>query len=133
MTVRIEMEDGWIAGLHRAEAQFFEAQLGPDILDDMRRYCPVDTGRLVGSLDAQVVVDEGDGLPTLEVGSFPDDDGDVEYAAAVELGFYGPELVRAHMRRSPKGVEHVVREHIRQGHTPEQPYQRPALYQERYR
>lgn len=131
--VRIEMEDGWIVALHRAEAEFFDVQLGPDITDDARRYCPIDTGRLVGSLAHQVLVDERDGLPELQVGSFPDDDGPVEYAAAVELGFHGLETVRAHMRRSKNGVEHQVREHVRHANTPAQPYLRPSLYQERYR
>jgi len=133
MAVRVEMEEGWIARLHEAEAAFFEAQLGPDIRDDARRYCPVDTGRLMNSLDFQVVTDEGDGLPTLEVGSFPDADGDVEYAAAVELGFHGEEVVREHLSHSRLGTEFTVREHTRHANVPEQPYLRPALYQERYR
>lgn len=133
MAVRIEMEEGWIVALHKAETQFFDVQLGPDIHDDADRYCPVDTGRLQRSLDHQVIEDEGDGLPELQVGSFPDEEGDVEYAAAVEMGFHGPEIVRAHMRRSRNGGEHPVREHVRHANTPEQPYLRPALYQERYR
>lgn len=133
MGVPIEMEEGWIVALHRAEARFFRVQLGPDITDDARRYCPVDTGRLERSLDNQVIEDEGDGLPELQVGSFPDEEGDVEYAAAVDRGFYGKELVREHMRRSRNGEEHVVREHVRQANQPAQPYLTPALYQERYR
>jgi hypothetical protein len=133
MSVRIEMEEGWIVALHRAEAEFFAVQLGPDITDDAKRYCPVDTGRLERSLDNQVIEDEGDGLPELQVGSFPDEDGDVEYAAAVDRGYHGRELVREHMRRSKNGVEHVVREHTRQANQRAQPYLSTALYQERYR
>jgi hypothetical protein len=132
MSTRIEMEDGWLAHLREAEFVFFDVQLGPDITDDARRYCPVDTGRLQASLDHQVT-GGGQEAPVLEVGSFPDDDGDVEYAAAVEMGFHGEENVRAQMRRSRNGGEHPVREHIRHANTPEQPYLRPALYQERYR
>lgn len=131
MGVRFEMEEGWIVHLHAAEGEFFDRQLGPDIIDDARRYCPVDTARLVNSLDHQVVEDEGDGMPELQVGSFPDEEGPVDYAAAVDRGFHGEELVREHLRRSKNGVEHTVREHIRHANTPAQPYLTPALYQER--
>jgi hypothetical protein len=131
MSVRVELVDGWQGKLHEAEFVFFDAQLGPDITDDARRYVPVDTRRLQASLDHTVVGGGQDG-PVLQVGSFPDEEGPVEYAAAVELGFHGPEVVREHMRRSKNGVEHTVREHIRHANTPEQPYLRPALYQERY-
>lgn len=133
MSGRIEMEEGWIVALHKAEAQFFAVQLGPDITDDAKRYCPVDTGRLERSLDNQVIEDEGDGLPELQVGSFPDEEGDVEYAAAVDRGFDGPEIVHEHTRQSRNGGEHVVREFVRHAHVPAQPYLTPALYQERYR
>jgi hypothetical protein len=111
-------------GTHRA----FRDDLGPAILGDAKAFVPVDTGRLEGSLDMDV--DDSGRMPVLIVGSFPDAEGEVEYAAAVELGFHGPETVRAHMRRTSKG-EVPVREHERQGNTPEQPYLRPALYQER--
>ena len=133
MTVRVEMAEGWLPWLHDAERQFFETRLGPDVTDDAHRYCPVDTGRLDASLGFQVLVDEGDGLPTLEVGSYPDDEGPVEYAPAVEGGFHGEEVVREHLSHSRLGKEFTVREHIRHANTPEQPYLRPALYQERYR
>lgn len=132
MSVRFEMEEGWIAHLRAAETEFFDAQLGPDITEDARRYCPVDTGRLEASLDHQVIEDEGDGLPELQVGSFPDAEGPVEYAAAVDRGFDGEEIVREQLRRSKNGVEHTVREHTRHANTPAQPYLTPALYQERY-
>jgi len=131
MSARVEMTDGWLDWLHEQESDFFDVQLGPDILADAKRYVPVDTGRLQRSLDYQVA-DEGDG-PTLEVGSYPDDEGDVEYAAAVEMGFHGEEVVREHLSHSRLGREFTVREHTRHGNTPEQPYLRPALYQERYR
>lgn len=124
---RLEMEDGWIQGLHALEHEFFETRLGPDILADAKAACPVDSGRLVASLDQQVIDDEGDGKPELEVGSYPDEDGDVPYAAAVEYGFRGPEIVRAHMR-----MDIPVGEFERQGYSPEQPYLRPAAYRERY-
>lgn len=125
--VKLEMESGWRQGLHELEHRFFEERLGPDILADAKAACPIDTGRLVGSLDQQVIDDEGDGKPLLEVGSFPDDEGDVEYAPAVEYGFRGPEIVRAHLRM---GIP--VAEFERQGYSPEQPFLRPAAYRERY-
>jgi hypothetical protein len=129
--VEIQMAEGWEAGLREAEFVFFDTQLGPDITEDAKRFCPVDTGRLEASLDHQVT-GGGQDVPVLEVGSFPDAEGDVDYAPAVEGGFHGEEVVRAHMRRSKNGGVHPVREHTRHANTPAQPYLRPALYQERY-
>lgn len=122
--VRIEMDPGWMAHVADAVESLFDDRLGPAILADAERAVPVDTGRLLASLDFTVAHD-GE-MPTLIVGSFPDAEGEVEYAAAVELGFHGPELVKAHMRNG-----HPVREHIRQANTPEQAYLRPSLYRER--
>lgn len=125
---RVEMADGWSQALDaqvgEGLTELFKTHLGPDILGDAQRFVPVDSGRLLKSLDAQVR-DDGR-LPVLEVGSFPDGDGDVDYAAATELGFHGEESVRAHTRNG-----RPVREHTRHANTPEQPYLRPALYQER--
>lgn len=130
-STRVEMEDGWQGWLREAEFVFFDVQLGPDVTDDAKRYCPVDKGRLVNSLDHQVL-GGGQDVPELQVGSFPDEDGPVEYAAVVDRGFEGPEIVREHLRRSKKGVEHVVHEHVRHAKQPAQPYLSTALYQERY-
>lgn len=104
---------------------FFDDRLGPDITADAERGCPKLTGRLSASLDHEVIGEAGQ-LPTLIVGSFPDEEGAVEYAAAVELGFHGTELVSTHTRNG-----HPVRAHTREGNTPEQPYLRPALYRKR--
>lgn len=131
---RIEMATGWT---HKVDAELghgldelFEDKLGPAILGDAEHLVPVDSGRLLRSLDKQVRHDER--LPVLEVGSFPDDGGEVDYAAAVELGFSGEESVRAHTRRDPRtGKEQNVRAFTRHAHTPEQPYLRPSLWQER--
>ena len=129
---RIEPANGWTqaldAELSKGLTELFENHLGPAILGDAQEYCPVDTARLVTSLDKQVRDDER--LPVLEVGSFPDGDGDVPYAAAVELGFHGPEAVRG-FTRTVNGREQAVRPFTREGNVPEQPYLRPALYQER--
>lgn len=124
---RLVLDDDWTKGLHELERQFFEERLGPDILADAHAAVPIDTGRLDRSLDFQVIADEGGGKPELEVGSYPDEEGDVEYAAPVEFGFRGREIVRAHLRM---GI--AVAESMRNGYSPEQPYLRPAAYRERY-
>lgn len=126
---RVEMTEGWDLQVRAGVVDMFDTRLGPAIRDDAKHFAPVDTGRLEGSIDHQVV-DEGAQVE-LQVGAFPDGEGDIDYAAAVELGFHGFEVVREHMRRSPNGGEHVVREHGWHANTPEQPYLRPALYQER--
>jgi len=128
----IVMDPDWLAHLREAEFVFFDTRLGPDILADAKRAVPIDTGRLEASLD-YTVLGGGGAVPELQVGSFPDADGKVEYAAAVELGFHGMELVGEHTRVSSRGLEFTVREYVRHGNSPEQPYLRPALYLERYR
>ncbi len=130
---RIVMEPGWETDLdtHVADGMFdvFDGTLGPAILGDAQLLVPIDTARLHNSLDHDV--DDTSRMPELIVGSFPDDKGDVAYATAVELGFNGVETVRAHTRRGPDGRPVAVREYERNAHTPEQPYLRPSLYQER--
>lgn len=127
--IRVEMEEDWGPQLPAGIVELFNERLGPAIRDDAKAFAPVDTGRLEGSIGHQVVVDTG--RVELQVGSFPDDEGPVEYAPAVELGFHGDVSVRAHTRRGRDGAEHPVREYVRRANTPEQPYLRPALYQER--
>lgn len=134
--VTVQMADGWQGHLHEAEWVFFDTRLGPDMVADARRYVPIDTSRLHDSLDHAVVEGEG-GAPELQVGSFPDDEGEVEYALAVEFGFNGEEIVREHVvhrgfRDGDVAVGHVVREYTRHANQPEEPYLRPSLYQERY-
>lgn len=129
--MRIVMDPDWLGHLREAEQVFLDERLGPDITADAKRYCPVDTGRLQAAIDFQVLGGDGD-VPELQVAPFPDGDGPIPYAMAVEFGFHGLEVVREHMARSRKGREFVVREHVRRGNSPEQPYLRPALYQERY-
>lgn len=121
---RVEMADGWEAQVRAGVVAMFDERLGPAIRDDAKRFAPVDTGRLEASIDHQVI-DDGPQVE-LQVGAFPDDEGDIDYAAAVELGFHGMEVVREHLREG-----HVVREHVRHANTPEQPYLRPAVFQER--
>lgn len=126
--VRVELApDGKIrAFLATAVGSFFDDRLGPDITADAVRGCPILTGRLSGSLDHEVLTDAPN-LPTLIVGSFPDEEGPVKYAAATELGFDGEENVSAY---DTSDGRHVAA-HVRRGHTPEQPYLRPALFRQR--
>jgi hypothetical protein len=125
--VRVELApDAEIhAFLAHATGEFFDTRLGPDITADAERGAPKLTGRLAASLDHEVQ-EQPEALPVLIVGSFPDDEGPVDYAAAVELGFNGIEQVAAHTRNG-----RPVAAHERQGNTPEQPYLRPALYRRR--
>lgn len=115
----------WIEDLRAGEQRMFEEELGPQIADDARMYCPVDTGRMQRAIGHQVVEAKDYSLE-LQVGVFPDEKGPIAYAAATECGFHGPEIVRAHVRNG-----HPVREHIREGNTPAQPFLQPALFTER--
>lgn len=135
--VRVEMEPGWMGHVREAEFVFFDQQLGPDMLQDAHIAVPKLTGRLDASLDYQVLSGDEGAAPILELGSYPDADGDVEYAAAVELGFHGEEYVREHVvirgfgpDDTPRG--YFVRAFTRMGNSPEQPYLRAALYRRRY-
>lgn len=125
--VRVELApDAEIrAFLAHVTGEFFDDRLGPDMTADAVRACPVLTGRLSQSLDHTVIGESGH-LPTLVVGSFPDEEGPVDYAAAVELGFQGLEQVAAHTRNGKP-----IAAFERQANTPEQPYLRPALYRRR--
>jgi hypothetical protein len=118
-------QEEYVEDVRSGVQQLFEEELGPDITADARMFCPVDTGRMQRAIDYQVV-ERKDWSLELQVGVFPDDKGSIPYAAATNCGFHGPEIVRAHMRNG-----HPVREHIREGNTPAQPFLDPALFQER--
>lgn len=129
--VSVVMDPDWLENLRAAEYTMLDEQFGPAILADAQAATPVLTGRLQASEDYQVV--ETDDGPELQVGSFPDEDGPLEYAAATELGFHGMEWVREYVNHDFMGTGEavVIHAHWRQGNTPEQPYLRPALYRER--
>ncbi|MFJ8935357.1 HK97-gp10 family putative phage morphogenesis protein [Streptomyces sp. NPDC102365] len=74
MHVRFEIDPSWQQHLEPAENEALE-KLGDQILPDMQRNCPVQTGRLKASLTSQVE------NQTLRVGS-----RDVDYSTDVELG-----------------------------------------------
>lgn len=118
-------QEEYIEDVRSGERRLFEEELGPAIKADAKLFCPVDTGRMQRAIDDQVV-ERKDWSLELQVGVFPDEEGSIAYAAATNCGFHGPEIVRAHMRNG-----HPVREHIREGNTPAQPFLDPALFQER--
>lgn len=124
--------DDWMAQVRAGVGEMFADRLGPAIVADAKTFVPVDTGRLMNAIDHQVLDEDGAPLE-LQVGVFPDAEGPVEYAAAVELGFHGEEHVRAYVNHDFMGTGRAVeiRAHTRHGNSPEQPYLRPALYQER--
>ena len=130
VSVRVEMEPDWRENAYAGVAGVLE-RLGGMVLEDARRYVPVDTGRLQASLGCEVAPE--DPWPEAWIGSGEDEEGPVDYAAAVELGFHGREWVREYINHNFMGTgrEVLIRAHERQGNTPEQPYLRPALYQER--
>jgi hypothetical protein len=106
---RVEMSDDWREHVLGDWAELAEQRLGPDIAEDARRYCPVDTGSLKESIESHL---EGDDLIVSATGGA---DGRT-YAVFVELGhrvyhpstgITGPEVV---------GPE---------------PFLRPALYKSR--
>lgn len=47
---KVKINPGWRAEAEAAWVRFAEDRLGPDIADDARKYCPVDTGALKASI-----------------------------------------------------------------------------------
>jgi hypothetical protein len=100
--------DGWHGEVAKLKASLLD-RVSTDILTDMKRGAPVDTGFLVSDLDREV---QGD---TARIGAKTAD-----YAAAVEEGH------RIVYRDETTG------ELVDTGKTvPAQPYMKPALYQRR--
>jgi len=135
---RVEIAADWRENVGADWQEFADERLGPDITDDARRYCPVDTGALKASLEHHL---EGDDLIISATGGGEDDNGNLyvsgrpgrpgavktrevhhvdeegrAYAAFVELGHrvYHPST-------GITGPEVV----------PAEPFLRPALFQER--
>lgn len=73
------MSAGWHERLMERWRQFADAKLGPAVTDDMRRYCPVDTGALRDSIEHHM---NGDALIVKATGGADDR----VYAAYLELG-----------------------------------------------
>jgi hypothetical protein len=102
-------EDGWHARVMADARQWLDDKIGGGILADMKAGCPVDTSRLLNSLDKGMTDDT-----TLRVGS-----KDVDYSVYVVEG-------------------HRVAHRGKDGNTvytgavvPAQDFMRPALYRQR--
>jgi hypothetical protein len=104
-----QIDGGWQEELLARWDEYADTRLGPQIRDDAKRFCPVDTGSLRDSIEHVVATDH-----TLLVSAYGSDER--WYAAWVELGHRV-----AHGRNGPVGPEIV----------PPQPFLRPALLQQR--
>lgn len=96
------MVDDWRERIVLAVDEFFDTKLGPDLVADMVRMAPKDTGYLASHIDH--TVEDHELRVTAHAG----------YAAAVENGH----IVISHG-------------HITDIYVPPQPFMRPALYRKR--
>lgn len=109
--MRVVIDAGWEANVAGATDALFEGTLGPEIRDDAKRYCPVDTGHLRESIEDHL---EGNTLVVSAAGGAGAPPR--EYAVYVEMGHRV-----FHPSTGVTGPEVV----------PAEPYLRPALYTER--
>lgn len=123
----------WDADIRRAEALFkdsprrFREAIGKTVtaisskgLGLTKKWAPVITGNLRRSFSLIPTRVQGN----LAAGGFG---SNAKYAAAVEFGDHGTQMVRAHSRRTALGNVTNVREHQRLANQRERPYIRPAL------
>lgn len=68
---RFEISPDWRAGVMPLWLDFAETRLGPDVADDARKSCPVDTGALKASIRDDL---EGEDLIVSATGGGEDDD-----------------------------------------------------------
>jgi hypothetical protein len=100
---------GWHEHVAKAGTKLLDEKIGPQILSDMQAGCPVDTGRLVASLDYGLTDDS-----TVRIGS-----KDVDYSVYVNEG-------HRIVYRGRDGRKHDT------GRVqPPQDFMRPALYRQR--
>src|ERR1700742_428007 len=71
---RIEIDDSADEKITAAWLDFADGQLGPEIADDARRFCPVDTGALKASIEHHI---EDQDLIVSATGGDEDDDGNL--------------------------------------------------------
>lgn len=118
MSTRVVMAPDWREQVERAGDNFVEHKLNPIIANDMRRRCPVDTGRLLNSIRV-------DGKK-IRVGG-----GTVDYVLDVEYGT-PPHAIDPTTKKALfwPGAAHPVRHVQHPGSAPE-PFIRPALYTKR--
>lgn len=155
---RVEIATDWQENVSADWQEFADGRLGPDISDDARRYCPVDTGALKASIEYHL---EDDDLIISAIGGGEDDDrnlyvfrrpGRLSETAAARTHPYPGRNVGSLTTRE---VHHIAEEGPETGHAyatfvelghrvyhpstrtvgPEavapKPFLRPALYTER--
>lgn len=71
---RFELNPDWPAGVMPMWAEFAAQRLGPDVADDMRKYCPVRTGALKASIEDHL---EGDDVIVSASGGGEDSSGNL--------------------------------------------------------
>jgi phage gpG-like protein len=118
MAVRVEIDDAELARMRPRTGAVVE-RVCEAVEKDAKAVCPRDTGDLEESIGHEVVGTAG------RVGS------NLDYAAAVEMGFHGTEHVREYEIKKGPNAGKRVRAHERHANTPSQPYLRPALYVKR--
>jgi hypothetical protein len=69
---RVEIAADWRGNVGDCWEEFADGRLGPDIADDARRYCPVDTGALKASIEHHL---EEEDLIISATGGGEDEDG----------------------------------------------------------
>ncbi len=155
---RVKIAEGWEADVDGAVANLFESRLGPDISDDARRYCPVDTGALKASIEYHL---EGRSLIVSATGGGENSGGDLYVTrrpgrlsdAAARLVHPNPgrnrgslTTRRVHEIRHPAGGGEAYALYVEMGHrvyhpsthtsgpdmVPPRPFLRPALYTVRH-
>lgn len=111
MSTRIEMEPDWREHTYRETDRVFLEELGPAIVADERRYCPVDTGNLLEHCEPPRLGGDGDHDLIIE--------NSAHYARWVEMGHMTPTHIDGRPVANPP---HWV---------DAQPFLRPAVWQER--
>lgn len=151
---RVEIAADWRENVSGLWQEFADSRLGPDIADDARRYCPVDTGALKASIEHHL---EEDDLIISATGGGEDDDGNLYVSGRAgrlsdaAAGRTHPNPGRNSGSLTTREVHHVdeggraYAAFVELGHrvfhpstgvvgpevVPAQPFLRPALFQER--
>jgi hypothetical protein len=104
-----QIDDGWQEQILAAWDEYADTELGPEIRDDAKRFCPVDTGDLRKSIEHVVATDHA-----LLVSAYGSDER--WYAVYVERGHLvyhpstktkGPEFVPAQPFLMPALTKHI--------------------------
>ena len=155
---RVQISADWRENVSADWQEFADERLGPDIADDARRYCPVDTGALKASIEHHL---EEDDLIISAIGGGEDDEGNLFVfrrpgrLSGNAVGRTHPNPGRNVGSLTTREVHHITEEGGDAGHAyatfvelghrvfhpstrivgPQvvqaQPFLRPALYQER--